>query len=61
MLPRLSDVVAYLRELAASSGDEAFLLGTGVSEAFHQVPLHGSERQFTVAALGGKYYVFKVL
>ena len=62
MLPRLSDVVADLRELAASSGDEAFLLGTDVSEAFHQVPLHESERQFTaVAALGGKYYVFKVL
>ena len=40
--------------------DEAFLLGTDVSEAFHQVPLHESERQFTVAALAGKYYVFKV-
>ena len=37
------------------------MLGADVSEAFHQVPLHESERQFAVAALGGKYYVFKVL
>ena len=36
------------------------ILGTDVSEAFHQVPLHESERQFIVA-LAGKYYVFKVL
>ena len=61
VLPRLSDVVADLRELAAPGNDEAFLLGTDVSEAFHQVPLHPSERQYTVAALGGRYYVFKVL
>ena len=61
VLPRLSDVVADLRELASTSEDEAFLLGTDVSEAFHQVPLHESERRFTVAALAGKYYVFKVL
>ena len=61
MLPRLSDVVADLRELAATKRDEALLLGTDVSEAFHQVPLRESERQFTVAAPAGKYYVFKVL
>ena len=61
ILPRLSDVVADLRELAGTNKTGAFLLGTDVSEAFHQVPLHESERQFTVAALGGKYYVFKVL
>ena len=61
VLPRLSDVVADLRELATTSMDEAFLLGTDVSEAFRQVPLHESERQFTVAALAGKCYVFKVL
>ena len=61
VLPRLSDVVADLRELAATNRDEAFLSGTDVSEVFHQVPLHGSERQFTVAALAGKYYIFKVL
>ena len=60
-MPRLSDVVADLRELASTSMDEAFLLGTDVSEAFRQVPLHESERQFTVAALAGKCYVFKVL
>ena len=59
VLPRLSDVVADLRELVSTSRDEAFLLGTDVSEAFHQVPLHESERRFTVAALSGKYYVFK--
>ena len=61
MLPRLSDVVPDLRELAATNRDEAFLLGTGVSEAFYQVPLHESERQFTVAAFAGKYYLCKVL
>ena len=61
MLPRLSDVVADLRELSAPGKEEAFMLGTDVSEAFHQVPLHPSERQYTVAALGGRYYVFKVL
>ena len=61
VLPRLSDVAADLRELAATNRDEAFLLGTDVSEAFHQVPLHESERQFTVAAPAGEYYVFKVL
>ena len=61
VLPRLSDVVADLRELAATNRDEAFLLGTDVSEAFHQVPLHESERQFTVAALAGKYYVFEIM
>ena len=61
VLPRLSDVVADLRGLASTSRDEAFLLGTDASEAFHQVPLHESERQFTAAALAGNYYVFKVL
>ena len=60
-MPHLSDVVADLRELAATNRDEAFLLGTDVSEAFRQVPLDEPERQFTVAALAGKYYVFKVL
>ena len=61
MLPRLSDVVADLRELATSGAGEAYFLGTDVSEAFHQVPLHESGRQFTVAAFGGKYYVLKAL
>ena len=37
------------------------MLGTDVSEAFHRVPRHESERQFTVAALAGRYYVRKVL
>ena len=61
VLPRLSDVVADLRELASLDTERMVLLGTDVSEAFHQIPLHESERRFTVAALGGKYYVFKVL
>ena len=52
-MPHLSDVVADLRELAATNRDEAFLLGTDVSEAFRQVPLDEPERQFTVAALVG--------
>lgn len=56
VLPRLFDVVVDLRELAATNRGEAFLLGTDVSEVFHQVPLHESERQFTVVALAGKYY-----
>ncbi len=58
VLPRLSDVVADLRELAAPGKDEAFMLGTDVSEAFHQVPLHPSERRYTVASLGGRFSSF---
>ena len=53
--------MAGLRELAATNRGEAFLLGTGDPEAFHQVPLHESERQFAVAAFAGKYYIFKIL
>ena len=61
VLPRLSDVVADLRELSAPGKEDAFMLGTDVSEAFHQVPLHPSERRYTVASLGGRFFVFKVL
>ena len=37
------------------------LMGTDVTEAFHQVPLHPSEQAYTVASVAGVFYVFRVL
>jgi hypothetical protein len=37
------------------------LLGADISDAFHQVPLHPSERRFTLAAVGNYVYEFQVL
>ena len=37
------------------------LFGTDFADAFHQVPLDPSERQFTAVYINDKYYIFNVL
>ena len=57
ILPRLLDLVRDVRQIASES-TPSFLMGTDVTEAFHQVPLHPSEQAFTVASVAGVLYVF---
>ena len=62
VLPRLMDVINDAVELAAdSTAPQLVLLGTDISDAFHQVPLNPAEWRFTVAAFQGKYYSFNCL
>ena len=61
VLPRLGDLVGDVLALAHGNEGPVSLLGTDVSDAFHQVPLRREERQFTVAAVDGTFYVFTVL
>ena len=60
ILPRLLDLVRDVRQIASES-TPTFLMGTDVTEAFHQVPLHPSEQAFTVASVAGVFYAFRVL
>ena len=60
VLPRLLDLVKDVRQIASES-TPIFLMGTDVTEAFHQVPLHPSEQAYTVASVAGVFYVFRVL
>ena len=46
VLPRLLDLVKDVRQIASES-TPIFLMGTDVTEAFHQVPLHPSEQAYT--------------
>ena len=60
VLPRLLDLVRDVQAIAGGS-NPTFLMGTDVTEAFHQVPLHPSEQAYTVASVAGVFYVFRVL
>ena len=60
VLPRLLDLVRDVQQIATES-TPTFLMGTDVTEAFHQVPLHPSEQAYTVASVAGVFYVFRVL
>ena len=60
VLPRLLDLVRDVRQIATES-TPTFFMGTGVTEAFHQVPLHPSEQAYTVASVAGVFCVFRVL
>ena len=42
VLPRLADLVRDVQHVSRSSA-QVYLMGTDVSDAFHQVPLHPSE------------------
>ncbi len=61
VLPRLLDFVSDIRCLSGVSNEPVYLLGTDVSDAFHQVPLHRDEQAYTVASVAGVFYVFRVL
>jgi hypothetical protein len=63
ILPKLSDLAQDVVELAGSgrSGTDVRLLGTDITDAFHLIPLHESERRFTLAAVGDAVYEFRVL
>jgi hypothetical protein len=58
VLPKLSDLTQDVVELAGSgrSGSDIELLGADLSDAFHQVPLHPSERRFILTAVGNHVY-----
>ena len=60
VLPRILDLVRDVQQIATES-TPTFLMGTDVTEAFHQVPLHPSEQAYTVASVAGVFYVFRVL
>ena len=61
ILPRFLDLVRDFWQIASES-TPTFVMGTDVTEAFHQVPLHPSEQAFAVASVAGVfYYVFRVL
>ena len=63
VLPRIADIVDSIREVGVDDGQsqDVYMLGTDISDAFHQVPLDGREWQYTAAAFRGKIYIFKVL
>ena len=60
VLPRFLDLARDARQIATES-TPIFLMGTDITEAFHQVPLHPSEQAYTVASVAGVFYVFRVL
>ena len=64
VLPRLNDVIGDARDLWSRNrhrGDTTRFLAIDISNAFHIIPLARHEWRFTIAAILGKYYVFKVL
>ena len=63
VLPRVSDVIDSVKSLGCTNQGvkSVWLLGTDISDAFHQVPLDPKEWQYTAAAFRGRVYVFKVL
>ena len=69
VLPRLYDLVKDVRALAAPRGgaqaDDAsvcsVLLGIDIEDAFHQIPLRHDEQRFTLAAIRGEIFVFRVI
>ena len=60
VLPRLADLVRDVQHVSRTS-TQVYLMGTDVSDAFHQVPLHPSEQAFTVASVAGRFFIFRVL
>ena len=63
VLPRISDVLDSIKKLGDPklAFPNVWLLGTDISDAFHQVPLDPREWQYTAAAFRGRVYIFKVL
>merc|ERR1711954_512426 len=59
VLPRAVDLVNDI--VQASAFGDVELIGVDISDAFHQIPLHASERRYTVACFQGKFYLFVVL
>ena len=61
VLPRVTDFVKDAWDLSQNTpgGNQLWLFGTDISDAFHQVPLHPDEWRFTAAAFQDKFYVFK--
>ena len=61
VLPRLLDLVRDVQQIATES-TPTFLMGTDVTEAFHQVPLHPASRRTQWHQLPAcSTYVFRVL
>ena len=62
VLPRIADIVDSIREMGSRDGlsPDVYLLGTNISDAFHQVPLEEREWQYTAAAFRGRIYIFKI-
>ena len=63
VLPRFSDLLEDIQagNRAPRPGNDVFLFGTDISDAFHNVPLHKSEKKYTITIFQGKYYAFNVL
>ena len=63
VLPRLGDVVRDARDLWGSAPHDSSVafIGVDVSDAFHLIPLHPSEWKYTLAAVGERLFVFRVL
>jgi hypothetical protein len=59
ILPRALDVAQNVLDLLKpyTLGRRFGLVGTYVSDAFHQIPLRQDEGRFTVAEFSGQYYV----
>ena len=59
VLPRLRDLVQNIIRIL--SGGPCTLFGTDISDAFHQIPLHRDERQFTATSFAKRLFLFSVL
>ena len=61
VLPRIADIADSIREMGGSDmqSQDVHMLGTGISDAFHQVPLD-EELAIHSAALRGKIHIFEV-
>jgi hypothetical protein len=61
VLPRIQDAVDDARHLRLCSGEDLEWLVLDVADAFHNIPMHPSERRFACGMVNGKFVVFLVL
>ena len=61
VLPRIQDAVDDAVHVCLSTGHECEWLVLDIEDAFHNIPLHLSERKFACAKLGDTFIIFLVL
>ena len=63
ILPKLYDLIEDILDLlrSATPGEEVYVLGADIEDAFHQIPLRRNERRFTAASISGWFFAFTVL
>lgn len=61
VLPRLADIVEDARRLSRANGGKLEFLVIDIEDAFHNIPVHASEKRFTAARFEDTYVIFDSL